>query len=139
MPGTVVVASKLPHGLILRVFKMEAKSEPVMGGGSRDTKVALELPQRATVNGVSHPQNRDSKAPISFGYALTPNVDKDLWDLWLSQNADSDMVKNGLIFAHDKSGSTESEAREKEKIRSNLERLDPAKMPSKRLAQADVA
>ena len=58
------------------------------------------------------------------------NRAKDLWEKWLSQNKDSMIVKNGLIFAHSDQASVEAEGREKEACKSGLERLDPNKLPS---------
>lgn len=129
MPGTVTVACKLPNGIFLRVFDMVETQEPVMGGGYRTVKMAREKGQRVRLNGFSHAQNRAPNSPIREGFALTYGVDKDLWDLWKSQNADTDMVKNGLVFAHEKDANTLAEIREKKDTRSGLERLDPNKLP----------
>lgn len=126
---SVTVACKLPHGLILRVFKMHETNEAVMGGGSRVVKVAHPIEKTFVVAGFSHPQNAAPKATLIEGFALTPSVDKEFWDLWLSQNAESDVVKNGLIFAHVKPADTSAESKEKKLTRSGLERLDPAKLP----------
>ena len=136
MPS-VTVACKLPHGLTLRVFDMVETQEPVMGGGFRAVKVARERTQRVTLKGWSHPQNAAPNAPIVGGYAITPDVDKEFWDAWKLQNAESDVVKNGLIFAHEKSASSEAEAREKKGIRSGLERIDPSK-PARGIQQSDL-
>lgn len=134
----VTIACKLPHGLTMRVFNMAEASEPVMGGGSRTVKRAVELPERVTINGWSHPQNAAPHAPIHGGYALTHGVDKDFWEKWLSQNKDSDIVVNKLIFAHEKEASAVSEAKEKAEVRSGLERLDPNKLPSTRIKKTDT-
>jgi hypothetical protein len=129
MPGTVTVACKLPHGLVLRVFNMVEAQEPVMGGGFRKVKVAQERPERAEIKGWAHPQNHAPKAPLIGGFALTAGVDKDLWDTWKTQNAESDLVKNGLIFAHEKADSVQDQAKDQRALRSGLERLDPKKLP----------
>lgn len=127
--ATVTVACKLPHGLILRIFDMKETQEPVMGGGYRATKTAQEREQRITVFGVAHPQNAAPKCEIVAGYAITHDVPKDFWNLWLQQNKESAVVKNNLIFAHDTIESTKAEAKEKIAVRSGLERLDPEKLP----------
>jgi hypothetical protein len=126
----VTVACKLPHGLTLRIFEMENFDEPLMGAiGSRTTKLAKELQQRYVVNGFSHPQNRAPKHQIVEGFALTHRIPLEFWEKWLSQNKDSMMVKNNLIFAHEQAASTEDMATERKDVRSNLERLDPDKLP----------
>jgi hypothetical protein len=127
--ATVTVASKMPNGLILRVFDMVETQEPLMGGGFHTVKVARERPERIVVNGNAHPQNKSPMCQIVAGYALTPGVSKELWDLWRKQNESSLLVKNGLIFAHENSRNTEAEAAEKKDIRSGLERLDPERLP----------
>jgi hypothetical protein len=138
MSATVTAACKLPHGLTLRVFDMVETQEAVMGGGFRPVKMARELPTRITLKGVSHAQNAAPNAPMISGFALTHGVPKEFWDLWLAQNKDTDVVKNGLVFAHEKDGSTAAEAKEKEKVRSGLERLDPKALP-KSLAKIEAA
>lgn len=136
MAGTVTIACKLPHGLRLRLHDWAKGSEPVMGGGTREFKIAVPLNgPEVVINGFSHPQNAAPSAQMVGGFALTPNVDKDFWDKWLSQNKDADYVKNHLIFAHEKSNSAEAEAKEKKDIKSGLERLDRTKAP-KGVAQA---
>ena len=126
----VTVACKLPHGLTLRIFDMEEYDEPLMGAvGRRTTKLAKELQQRYVLNGFSHPQIRAPKHQIVEGFALTHRIPLDFWERWLSQNKDSMLVKNGLIFAHEKAADAEDEATEKKTVRSNLERLDPDNLP----------
>jgi hypothetical protein len=137
MPGTVSVACKVPSGLHLRLFSMEDFSEPVMGGGTRTVKRAVETGQRVTVKGFAHPIDKAPTAQIAGGYALTPNVDADFFAAWLAQNADSAIVKNKLIFAADKPTYAESKAREQEEIKSGLEPIDPNRMP-KGLEKAKV-
>lgn len=126
---TVTIACKLPHGIVLRAFHMATVAEPVMGGGSRDVKKAQQLPGEFVVMGTSFPQNGAPRGRMEFGYALTMGCPKELWERWLSDNKDTPMVLNGLIFAHDSERSTVSEAREKEALRSGFERLDPNKLP----------
>jgi hypothetical protein len=138
MAGTVTVACKLPAGLVLRVFDMVETQEPVMGGGYRAVKVARERPHRITLKGWSHAQNMAPNAPIIGGFALTPNVDKDFWDAWLTQNQELDAVRNGLIFAHEKPVNAEAEAKDKKTVKSGLERLDPAKLP-KGIQKSDLS
>lgn len=130
---TVTVACKLPAGLILRLHRMEETQEPVMGGGSRTVRQARQVGESVRINGNAHPQNKAPRHQIvdgaDFGYALTPNVPKAFWDQWLEQNKDHAAVKNGLLFAHVEHRSVEAEAREKEKVRSGMERLNPEKLP----------
>lgn len=126
---TVTVACKLPHGLALRLYDMVETNQPVMGGGMKVVKQAQQLPGEFMINGNAHAQNAGPACQITGGYALTPGVPKDFWDRWLEANKGSDMVRNNLIFAHEQTSSADGEAREKEKVRSGLERLDPNNLP----------
>ena len=98
--GTVTIACKIPQGLMMRVFDMQDQDQPVMGGGVKVTKVAVERPEQVFIYGCSHPQNAMPKTQIAGGFALTHNVDREFWELWHEQNKSSQMVKTGLIFAH---------------------------------------
>lgn len=133
MASTVTVACKVPNGLILRVFDMVEGTEPILGGGSRPTKVARQRPETATIKGFSVPRGPDfdyEKAPqLAGGFALTPGVDADLFELWLEQNKESQLVREGLIFAHEKTGSAVAEAKEKADLLCGLEPLNPDKDP----------
>ena len=131
MAATVSVACKLPHGLVLRVFSIVERDVPVMGGGVKTERIAEPRAESAVVHGWSHAQNAAPHCTIIGGYAITDNIDKGLWDLWLSQNKDSAMVKNGLIFANEKAESTTGKAKDGGKISSGLERLDPSKLPGR--------
>jgi len=126
---TVTVACKLPHGLVLRVFRGIEIDVPVMGGGTRKEKTVEPLEQVYTAYGWSHPQNAAPHCTILAGYALTGGIPKEHWDLWLSQNKNSAMVKNGLIFAHASTASAKDQAKDGRTIRSGLERLDPNNLP----------
>lgn len=127
--NTVTVASKLPHGLIMRIFDFVEAPVPVMGGGTRMEKVAQPREETVVLNGCAHPQNKAPTAQIVGGFALTYNVDEQFWERWLDQNKTSMMVKNGLIFAHHDANSTMDQAEDHASIRSGLERLDPKKLP----------
>jgi len=134
--AVVTVACKLPNGLKMRLFRMIKTTEPVLGGGSREVEMAQETGEEFTLNGFSHPQNKAPHCMIVDGFALTTDVPKAFWEEWAKQNKDSLFIKNGLIFAHEKEGSVKAEAKEKAKVRSGLERLNPDEMP-KGLERAD--
>ena len=78
MPGTVTVACKLPHGLVLQEQTMVKRSEPVMGGGYREYEIAVRTGRAITVAGSARPVNPSEEvefAPHAGGYGLTPGVD----------------------------------------------------------------
>jgi hypothetical protein len=136
--STVIVACKLPHGLILRTFARRSKEELVMGGGSRTIEECVDTGERFVINGTAAEQGRmpvvrngaglpgDQFAHVTdTGYALTYNVPKSIWDSWLEDNKNSLMVKNGLIFAAVGLSSVKSMGKEFEKQRTGLEAIDP--------------
>lgn len=126
---TVTVACKLPAGLIIRGMRPDVRMVPVLGGGHREEKYWKEDGRRVQILGNAKPQNGEYKTRVEGGYALTHGVPKDLWEQWLEANRDQPMVQNGLIMA---CGSIEDAAaygRDNRKIRSGLERLNPAGDP----------
>lgn len=138
--ATVTVASKLAMDFILRLYAFKSRNELVMGGGSREVKqaeVVHGVPEY-TIQGNSWAQNKGPHQQIASGYAITHGIPKEFWERWLEQNKESDVIRNGIIFAHAESASTMAEAREKVDVTSGMERLDPNKLP-KGLRTADRA
>ncbi|MGF6806286.1 hypothetical protein OKW30_001412 [Paraburkholderia sp. Clong3] len=137
--AVVSVASKLPMDLTMRLYDFRERNEPVMGGGVRTYKIAE--PRRGAktfkIQGNSFPQNQGPHQQIEFGYAITRGIPKAFWEEWFEQNSEADFIVNGMIFAHVEHASTLAEAREKEKMKSNVERLDPANLP-KGLSTSDM-
>jgi len=128
--GTLTVACRLPNGLILRTFEMVDTHEqgPLQ---SRTVKMARFTGKQHKINGNSFAQN---KAPMfaqmeNHGYALTHDVPAELWNQWLEQNKDADIVTRGHIFAHGDGRSVRAEATEKKDVKTGLERLDQKKTP----------
>lgn len=129
MPGTVTVACKLPHGLILRLFEMVDHDEAQPGGGYKTIKRARPRGEEIRIKGYQEP-NRNVPPPAMDGsYALTHGVDKDFFDEWMKQNADHPAVKNKLIFASEKTENVRAQVRENEGRRSGFEPIDPDKLP----------
>jgi len=120
---TVTVACKLPHGLMLRLFEMVDAPEPISGGGMKMVPRARQIGRAITVRGTALPFGKLPDFKIEGGYAMTEGVDADFWDQWLKANADSDVVRNGLIFASPRIGHAIGQAREQEEVRSGLEPL----------------
>jgi hypothetical protein len=102
-----------------------------MGGGVRMVREAYRVGSVHKVHGNAVANGRHAEHQIvggMEGFALTFGVPADFWDRWLAQNADSDAVLNGLIFAHGKHGHAEGQAREKAgETRSGFERLSGGK------------
>ena len=162
MVEVVTVACKLRSGLLLRTFRKERFQRPVIGGGMREVDEFLPTGQQYRVHGNTAPfaqQLLDAEGePINMeqSFALTHNVPKAFWELWLEQNKDSEIVKKGLIFAHSKPLEVRAMAKEFRDQKHGLEPIDvhpdsgdlrnPARKGTKlkagqisKLATADVA
>lgn len=129
--STVTVASKMPMPFVLRLYDWHTRHEPVMGGGSREYKISeprLGAPEYV-INGNSFAQNQGPQCQITGGYAITRDIPKDFWDEWYDTNKDAAFIKNGMIFAHGEAASVLAKAAEYEGKKSNIERLDPDKLP----------
>lgn len=124
--GTVSVACKLPHGLVLRTFLMTKRYEPVMGGGTREVEEATQVGHSITIKGYAAPFGKSPDAQVAGGYALTTGVDADIWDAWLAQNADHPAVKAGLIFAAERVDYAKKQAEEQASVKNGMEPIDPS-------------
>lgn len=113
MAETVTVACKIPNGIYLDLRKGEQLI-------------------RVKLNGPGMPIPLDPKKPlprkkIEDAAALTFGVDKEFWEQWLKKHKDYGPVKAGLIFAHEQQESVIDQARERSKVLTGLEAIDPNK------------
>jgi hypothetical protein len=137
--ATVTVASKFPMDFILKLHDFKTKYEPVMGGGSREYKIAEPRMGAKTfiIQGNSFPQNKGAHQQIVAGYAITRDIPKAFWEEWLEQNKGAEFLVNGMIFAHSEAASTIAQSKEMEAEKSGLERMDPKEIHKHGLATAD--
>lgn len=127
--GFVTVACKLPHGLQLRLFGPQKVSEPVMGGGFRESTQYFPVGETITVFGNRVAIGDQPKCEIRNGYALTHGIPKEFWVKWLSQNETSDVVRNGFIKAHESVNYLEGFSKDNSKLQTGLEPLNIAGDP----------
>jgi hypothetical protein len=146
MPGTVTVACKLPNGILMRVYAMEEYQEPVMGGGWKAVKRAVQTGSEVLINGMAVAFGKAPPHDLRSGFALTYGVDADLFSEWLKQNKDNDIVKGNkasnnqpYIFAFSKTPDAEAKAKELATLRSGLEPIDPKNMPSEFKGKIETA
>ena len=108
MTEVVTVACKLPNGLILRTFRKETITQAVIGGGTRQTDQFVPTGQQHTINGNAPPFAKPlldaagNAINLEQSFALTHDIPKAFWELWLEQNKDTAIVKYSLIFASGK-------------------------------------
>lgn len=129
---TVTVACKLPSGLVMRLFQSHDIDYPMFGGGYKTVSEWRQMEGAPTyeLNGFSHHLEMAPEYAIAGGYALTPGIPKDFWEMWLEQNQSADFVKNNLIFAAGSENSARAQAKEQREVKSGLERLDPKNPPA---------
>ena len=142
--ATVTVGCKVPNGLTLRVFKMVPAFEQVFGGGQKEVEGGRAEQVGESIKlrgGVLDPKvlrkgRLPANAPIG-GFGLTHGVPMEFMELWFKQNADSDIVRNGLIFYHESQHSAADMAGEREAEESGYEPIDPDN-PSKRSGMREI-
>jgi hypothetical protein len=125
MAGSITVACKIPNGLILRNFNMVEDHEPVLGGGTRAYKKAVQVGEPVKINGPATPHGQAPLVTIVGGYALTQGVDEEFFNKWIEDNKTHPAVVNRLIFAHSKPEMVTGAAKENEKRTSGLEGINP--------------
>jgi hypothetical protein len=81
------------------------------------------------VAGPLRPFVRGERVPVVGGYAVTHGVSKDAWDSWFALNKNSDMVRNKIIFAHEKESYGNGEANENRDRQTGHEPLRTDKDP----------
>lgn len=123
---TVTVASKLPHGLVLQL-QQAFKVKQAVQGEIRDAVVHKHVGQRYIIAGVAPVQARLPNVDfprLSEGFALTPGIPADFWEVWKAENADNEALLNGSIFAH---GATPDRGKAE---RTGFEPIDPKHLPA---------
>jgi hypothetical protein len=126
----VTVACKMPHGLILRLFKMEEHREPIIGKVSQAKQYGPVFTIKGWYDSARAAFGTEVPIPSQVGgYALTHNIPKEFWDKWYAQNKDSDIVRNKLIFASSKADTIEAMKKENKAVKSGLEPIDPKAPP----------
>jgi hypothetical protein len=95
MAQTLSVGCKLPHGI-----NMDIEGKRVTLAGTNSSLVI-------------------------GGHGITENVDKEFFDKWMDMHKESPMVKDGYIFANEKTNNVKAEATEKAKRKNGFEGIDP--------------
>lgn len=130
----VSVACKVPNGFILQCWDRVESTEP-SPLGARPIEIARKVYDPYQLNGPARPMTGgQSPYLIIGGYGITHNIPKKVWEHWLHDNADADVVKNKMIFAHEKPDRVQDQAKDLHNNRSNMEPLDPdSRNPDKSL------
>jgi hypothetical protein len=131
MADAVTIYLKYPSGLTLRLHQKQVVNETAPGGVVLKSQIAVPHGDHVVLNGTAAPfgQARKDKdgnfVQVIGGYAVTSNVPKDFWDRWIAENKDLDLVRNGLIYAHEKPAEGEAWSKDHASTRTGLEPLTP--------------
>jgi len=128
MAATVTVACKYPPGIIMRAGQFVTRQVPVLGGGMRDEKVWQASNKRVEIKGPRRgvTGGDDPASPNNDGYALTFGVDADIVAQWMKDNADSDLVLNGLVIVHGDMKEIKAQTKAGRDQKTGLEPLSPS-------------
>jgi hypothetical protein len=128
---TVTVACRLPHGMVLRLFKMVDDVIP-SSNGPKTIKRSEMIGEPVTLLGYTNEKTGLRGEYLRTGrsaFALTHGVNRDFFEEWLKQNHDNEAVKKGLIFMSGDAERAKDEASEKKSLKNGLEPLDPKNLP----------
>ncbi len=124
MPEMCTVACKIPNGIFLRVFEWEEVRVASLGGHITE-KRSKQVGPKVEIHGPGVPFGEIPKYIITpSGFALTPNVPRDLWRRYKEQNFDSEAIKNGLLYAFPNNDMAADASKELKDVKSGLEPLD---------------
>lgn len=124
----VVVACKLPNGLVLHLEKETKVLEQRQNGPPEWVTLWVKDTDKPEVR-VHGNRVRFGDIPswqIVGGYGLTENVDRDFWVAWLEKHEKQPYVVNELIWAEPTMDAARSRAKNQREVLSNMEPLNPA-------------
>lgn len=121
----VIVACKVPNGLILQNSILVDDFEPVFGGGVRAIKKGQPVGDPMHIIGPSRAIGADPDAKrVISGVALTYNVPKEPFEQWMKDNAALPVVKLGMIYAHHSEAEISARAKDTRSVKTGLEPLN---------------
>lgn len=135
MPGTVTVACSLPHGFQLQLQERVLIPAPSREDANRKEQISRHVGVPITINGPA--RNRDPKRMmdgtgvlVAGGYALTPGVDKDIWEKFAAQMAEWPPIATGQVFARERDDHARGQARAGDAGPSGFEPFNPKEPPA---------
>lgn len=134
MGNRISVGCKLPQGLILEMGYSIEGGNVVQGPDYQ--RVALNgASQHSTIVGTLR-----SPSPTDLRPGITNGVDEELFDAWVKQHANTNIVKNGLIFKAKNAAEATAMANDLTKKKTGFEPVDPAKHPGiQKMTEGDSA
>lgn len=104
--STCIVACKLPHGLVMTILANDGAKITYELKGTNANRIV-------GVNG------------CGVGFGLTDNIPTEFMTEWLKRNAKHPAVLNGSVFMHTSEKGAVAAAKERAKVMTGLEPIDP--------------
>lgn len=76
------------------------------------------------VGSTTHKINGSNSSEIFGGHGITDDVPKGLWDAWVAENKNHDLVTKGFIFAHEQRKEVKAQAKDKATNKTKAEGLE---------------
>ncbi len=121
--ASISVGCKLPQGLV-----MELGYDLVAGGVTRGPNYKRVVLAGANQHSIVVGTLR-TPSPANLRPGITNNVDESFYDAWVAAHADSNIVKNKLIFKAKNAGEATAQAVDVTKQKTGMEPIDPSKHP----------
>lgn len=125
----VVVASKLPMGLLMQNCKLLTTQQLDKNGIMQTVKVAERLPGITLLHGTAHPIDKAPKCKIIYDTAFTEGVSREAYEQWAEDNRNTPFILNNLVFAEPSMERAMNRAKEYAGLRSNFEPMDMEQDP----------
>jgi hypothetical protein len=120
---TVVVACKMPRGLMLQLTQFINQDTRVMGGGVEKRQVPMRVGDQVRLKPAILPFGAIPNYPIVCGFSLTRDIDANFWREYAEQNKNLTMITEGLLAAFDTEADANAYCREYEAKRTGFEPL----------------
>lgn len=120
----ISVGCKLPQGLIIEVGYDLVPGGVSRGPNYKRIELAGANQHSTTVGQLRTPSPKDLRPGI------TNNVPEEIFDAWVAAHADSNIVKNGLVFKARNAGEATAKAADLTQKPTGMEAVDPTKHPS---------
>lgn len=124
--SVVFIASKIPRGLYLDIFKRVEQVVPTKGGFEKQVS-QMRTPDRIRVKPAVLAAGLTPTYPIVSGFSITRGVPAAHWRAWVEQNPQYEPYTMGLVRAFDSEADAIAYANEYEGMRTGLEPLNQDK------------
>jgi hypothetical protein len=126
---TVTIGCKWPNGIVMRLYDFE-EVEIMVNGRVFKENISIANPDypEFTLNGFSIDRNPMAERPeyaIIGGFGLTHGIPRDFAEAWFKQNAQSELVKQGLVFMEGTEQRARAQAKEYRPLQSGVQPIDP--------------